>query len=192
MELDQDRQSQNESEENQGKVNEKTIHPVHHHVLRLFAVCIYTREMTSNVYLVVLIFFFFNSRQLIACLLCFTLKYLQIVSSTFARAAAVVTRICICVSVLCELMCLRWSFTYARIVYGAVRLRGRKRVKKERSDRQIVSPPYSAVPISTIDRVLYSRVKIYRKSRIEPGVSLNDISSCRKRKKNRVVSVVPV
>lgn len=115
--------------------------------------------MTSNVYLVVLVFFFFNSRQLIACLLRFTLKYLQIVSSTFARAAAVITRICICVSVLCELMCLRWSFTYARIVYGAVRLRGRKRVKKERPDRQIVSPPYSAVPISTIDRVSCSRVK---------------------------------
>lgn len=144
--------------------------------------------MTSNVYLVVLVFFFFfNSRQLVACLLCFTLKYLQIVSSTFARAAAVVTRICICVSVLCELMCLRWSFTYARIVYGAVRLRGRKRVKKERPDRQIVSPPYLAVPISTSDRVLY-----YRKSRIEPGVSRNDISSCRKRKKNRVIIVVPV
>lgn len=149
--------------------------------------------MTSNVYLVVLVlFFFFNSRQLVACLLCFTLKYLQIVSSTFARAAAVVTRICICVSVLCELMCLRWSFTYARIVYGAVRLRGRKRVKKERPDRQVVSPPYSAVPISTIDRVSYSRVKNTGRARIEPGISRNDISSCRKRKKNRVVSVVPV
>lgn len=59
--------------------------------------------------------------------------------------------------------------------------------KKERPDRQIVSPPYLAVPISTIDRVLY-----YRKSRIEPGVSRNVISSCRKRKKNRVIIVVPV
>lgn len=64
------------------------------------SICIYTREMTPNVYLVVLFFFCFpltlNNYSLASSIF---LKYSQMGSSTFARAAAVFTRICICVCV---------------------------------------------------------------------------------------------
>ena len=129
----------------------------------------------------------------------FTLKYSQM-ESTFARAAAVFTRVCTSVSVylrvFCVCVCVCVLFRYARIVYGAVRVRGRKRVRKKKRNgpdrrfhrlywpfRFLRSIAWSCTVAWKEKRKEKKRGK--RKRRSETEVGRVDFSPRRKRKKNR-------
>lgn len=138
----------------------KTIIPCPSSCLYIYSpsICIYTREMTPNVYLVVLFFFFcfpltLNSYSLASSIF---LKYSQMGSSTFARTAAVFTRICIYV---CMCVCIWWLFKYVRNSF-AFSLRcgsfAQKKAKRRQRPDIDVSLPF-VIPASRFLRSIARR-----------------------------------
>lgn len=158
-----------------GKVWRKRIIPCPSSCLYIYSpsICIYTREMTPNVYLVVLFFFFsfsFNAKQLLPCLLYFFFKILAngiVYFRACRRGIYTDLYLCVCMCVyahvyVCMLSMQEIHLRFFR--YGAVRSR-KKRRKESIWYRRFSLPLRDRPDFYDRSRVVLSREK-YRKHRI--------------------------
>lgn len=149
---------------NRGKVWRKRIISVSIILsLHLFAVYLHIHTWNDTKRLLSCTFFFcfpltLNNYSLASSIF---LKYSQMGSSTFARAAAVFTRICICVCV-CVYIYICVYIKYARNSFTFSLRCGSFTQKKAKRRNDLISTfhcLFVIVPISTIDRASFYRVK---------------------------------